>query len=286
METGKNKDFHGALRLELDVNDDRDMVTETRATPVLEGADRQLAHVDEPGGWQKDVIDMVGGARLFTVPPVDRRHRLLALRLASQCVVGTDKAQFFQGGDGIDMIDAPARPMPVNAIVEISCDDAWPLGEEAPILGERTSQRTELVLAGHAAAAVLRPHGQQIKLDGATDANWRKVAKPSVKGLGQAHPIAVEGEHGEPLVAVVAHPYRLGSDADRARPCLQSLRLGTFANDGNIGLQTEHRVELSMQGHAAIPSRKPHAANFQRETVAHHHRHDHAPPLLTASRQE
>src|SRR5215831_7867286 len=54
-------------------------------------------------------------------------------------------------------------------------------------------------------------------------------------------------------------------------PTKQTLRLGAFANDGNIGLQTEHGVELSMQGHAAIPSRKPHAANPAGETVAHHH---------------
>src|SRR5262249_14168584 len=234
----------------------------------------------------KDVIDVIGGAVLPTVPPVDRRHRFLALRLASQCMVGAGKAQLLQGGDGLGMVDAPAGPMPVDAIVEIPCHDAWPLREEAGVLGGRTAPGTGLVLAGHAAAAVLRPHGQQIKFDGATDANGRKVAKAGVKGQGQAHPIAVEGERGEPLVAVVAHPHRLGRDADQARPRLQSLRLGAFANDGNIGLQTEHRVELSMQGHAAIPSRKPHAANPAGRPWLITITTDHGAPLLTASRQE
>src|SRR5262252_5195615 len=71
--SGQKHTFPWGLRLEIDVNHDRDVVAETRATPVLEGADQQLAHVDEPGCGQKDVIDMIGGAVLSTVPPVDRR---------------------------------------------------------------------------------------------------------------------------------------------------------------------------------------------------------------------
>src|SRR5262245_12452402 len=196
----------GTLRLELDVNHDRDVIAETSATPVLEGTDRQLAHMNEPVCGHKDIVDVIGGTVLPSVPPVERWDRFLALHLASQCVIGTGQTQRFQAGDGVGMIDAPSGPMPVNAIVEIPCHDAWPVGEEVPVLGEGAPQRTQLVLSGYAAAAVLRPHGQQIKLDGATDANWREVSKRRVKGLGQAHLVAVEGEHGEALVAVVAHP--------------------------------------------------------------------------------
>src|SRR5262244_1452008 len=101
------------------------------------------------------------------------------------------------------MIDAPSRSVPVDVVIEVPGHDAWLLGEEASVFGERAPQRTELMFSVDAAAGVLCPDGQQIALGGAGHANWREAPKGCVKGHGQADAIAVEGKHREALVAVV-----------------------------------------------------------------------------------
>lgn len=88
-----------------------------------------------------------------------------------------------QSGNGAGVIDAPSWPVPVDIVIEISGDDAWPLFEEVPVFGERTSHRAQLVLPAHAAAAVLRPHGQKIALDGACNANRRNVSEGCLERL-------------------------------------------------------------------------------------------------------
>ena len=79
-----------------------------------------------------------------------------------------------------------------------------------------------------------------------------------MKGFGQPHRLAIEGEHREPLVAVVANPDRTGAKVGGAGKDLQALGGGTLADDGDIGLQAQHGVELAMQRHAAIPGGQPH----------------------------
>ena len=93
--------------------------------------------------------------------------------------------------------------------------------------------------------------------------------------------VTVEGEDREPLVAVVADPHCIGTEAVGPGKGVQARRLGALADDGNIGLQTQHRIELAMQSHAAIPCGKPHA----RFPTALKRGHD-RPLLLTAQRQE
>ena len=64
------------------------------------------------------------------------------------------------------------------------------LGRSARKLRYLVSARrrgAELMLAAHAAAPVLRPHGKQVARDGAGDVNRRDVAKGGVERLGQPH---------------------------------------------------------------------------------------------------
>src|SRR5262249_54501200 len=63
----------------IDVDHDGDMIAETGAPPVLEGPTLQLVHPREPLLGQEYVIDMIGGAILPAVPPIEGRRRFLAL---------------------------------------------------------------------------------------------------------------------------------------------------------------------------------------------------------------
>jgi hypothetical protein len=64
-----------------------------------------------------------------------------------------------------------------DIVVEIPRDDARSFGKELSVFGERPAQGPELVFAAHTAAAVLRPHRQEIALHGPGDVNRGNVAK-------------------------------------------------------------------------------------------------------------
>src|SRR2546422_7812397 len=140
---------HGSW-LKYDVDNDRDMVAKTRTAPVLERAYDQFADSPEPLRRQKHVIDVIRGTVLLAIAPIEGRHRLLALRLAPQDVVGAGEAQPLQGGDRAGVIDAPAGLVPVDIVIEIPGDDARSFGKEVSVFGERPAQRAELVLPAHA----------------------------------------------------------------------------------------------------------------------------------------
>jgi hypothetical protein len=79
-----------------------------------------------------------------------------------------------------------------------------------------------------------------------------------MKWFGLVRRVAVEGEHCEALIAVVADPHSIGAEVQRLGESLQARRLGAFADDCDVRLQTQHRIELAMQRHAAIPRGQPH----------------------------
>src|SRR5258708_1299040 len=121
------------------------MIAETRAAPVLERPDGQLAHLAEPWRRQEYVVDMVGGTALLAVPPLNGRHRLLALAFPAQSMVGAGESEFLQRRDRVDVIDAPTGPMPEDIVVEVAGDDGRPLGEERLVFRECAPQRAKLV---------------------------------------------------------------------------------------------------------------------------------------------
>jgi hypothetical protein len=98
------------------------------------------------------------------------------------------------------------------------------------------AQRAELVFPAHAAAAVLRPYGEQIVLNGSGHVDRRDMAQGRMESLGKPHRVAVEGEYREPLVAVVADPHRICPEANATGGFLYALRLGGLADDRNIRL--------------------------------------------------
>jgi hypothetical protein len=77
--------------------------------------------------------------------------------------------------------------------------------------------------------------------------------------LAELDHIAIEGEDREPLIEVVTDPNGLLAEVDRSGERLQALGFGAFADDGDIRLEAQHRFELAMQGHAAVPRDDPHA---------------------------
>src|SRR5262245_25054951 len=101
---------------------------------------------------QEHIVDVIGGAVLLTIAPIEGRHRFLALLLVPQGVVGAGEAQPLKGGDRVGLIDAPTRSMPVDIVVEIPRHDAWPVDEKLSVFGERPAQGPELVLPANAIA--------------------------------------------------------------------------------------------------------------------------------------
>src|SRR5262245_47996488 len=157
---------------------------------------------------EKDVVDVIAGPAFRAVTPIKGRHRLAALRLTSQFVIGAAQPEFCQRCNDLAVIAAPARSMPEHVVVEVAGDDAGALGEKGFVLGQCASERTQLVFAPYACACVLGPNGKQIALDRSADMDRCDVAKARIEGMRQLRPIAVAGEDGEPLVAIVANPNR------------------------------------------------------------------------------
>src|SRR5262245_48450779 len=110
------------------------MVAQTGSTPILIAANAQLADARQHVRWQKNVVDVVARAIFLAVAPIERRHRLAALPLAAQLVIGTDQSKLGQGGDGVAVVDAPPGPVPKHVIVEVSSDNRRTLRQKIAVL--------------------------------------------------------------------------------------------------------------------------------------------------------
>ncbi|MFO1158217.1 MAG: hypothetical protein U1E60_05225 [Reyranellaceae bacterium] len=86
----------------------------------------------------------------------------------------------------------------------------------------------------------------------------RDVAQRRMIDFRQAGGVAIEGEHGEALVRVAAHPDRLALHPGRPGTLAQALRLGAFPDDGDVRRQAEKRFDLALEGHVAVPGDDPH----------------------------
>src|SRR5579883_3674288 len=153
------------------------MIAEARAAPGLVAADLDARPPDQVGR-QEDIVDVVGRSVLGTVPPVERRHALLAVLLAPQRMPGADQAEaLVEQPDLGRMVDAPARLVPDRVAVEVTGDHCGTLAKKALVARQSVPQRAELMLAMDSAAGVLRPDRQQVERHGALDMHRRDVAQ-------------------------------------------------------------------------------------------------------------
>src|SRR5262245_63077861 len=182
---------------------------------------------------------MVARAVFLAVAPIERRHRLAALPLAAQLVIGTDQSKLGQGGDGVAVFDAPPGPVPKHVSVEVSSDNRRTLREKIPVLLERAPQRAQLVLATDPRAGILRPNRQQIAGDGAGDTNGRDMAQGRVEWLAQLGRISIVGEDGEALIGIAAYPHRVRAETRKGAALREAARLGALADDGDIRPRAE-----------------------------------------------
>src|SRR5262245_6560798 len=114
------------------------------------------------------------------------------------------------------------------------------------------------MLATYAGAAILRPNRKQIAFDRSGHVNGRDMTQRRVERFGQANPIPIVSEDGEPLVGIGAYPDRVGAETiQRAKPS-QARRFGALADDGDIRPQAHERIELAIERHTAIPGHKSH----------------------------
>ena len=129
------------------------------------------------------------------------------------------------------------------------------------------------MFADAAGTGVLRPYGQQVALGWAVDMDRRDVAQRGMIGLREPHGVAVEGEDREALVRVAANPDGIALHPGRPGAQPQALRLGTFADDGDIRGQIEQHLDLAVECHVAVPGDDPHGAgvypsNGQKQMLA------------------
>jgi hypothetical protein len=101
----------------------------------------------------------------------------------------------------------------------------------------------------------------------------RDVAQRRMIGLSQPNRVAVEGENRETLVRVAADPDGIGLHPGRPGAQTQALRLGTFADDGDVRGQIEQHLDLAVECHVAVPGDDPHGAgvypsNGQKQMLA------------------
>jgi len=85
----------------VDVDDERYMVAQSRAAPILVSPDRQISHAAQPWRRKEDVIDVLRGPVLLAITPIERRRRLAPLLFAAQLVVGTDEPEVLQGAHSV-----------------------------------------------------------------------------------------------------------------------------------------------------------------------------------------
>src|SRR4029077_6873275 len=133
------------------------MVAQAGAAPILESAEPEFLDLPDPRIGQKDVVDVIGGAVLPTVSPIERRPALPALLLAVKFVVGAEQTKACQRRHRKIVIVAPAGFVPNDIVVEVPGRDARPCRNELLVFRERPAQGASLSLARDARARILRP---------------------------------------------------------------------------------------------------------------------------------
>src|SRR5579871_3213755 len=112
--------------------------------------------------------------------------------LAVKSVVGACEAECSQRAKGPALIDQPAGPVPIDAVVEIAGHHGRALGEEIAVVAEREAQRTRLTLAPYAVAEILGPDGEKIDSRRSIDPDGSDMFQASPVPRCQRHPMAVE----------------------------------------------------------------------------------------------
>src|SRR5215471_13042266 len=104
------------------------MVAQARTAPALKCPHAKAFYSVDPAIGQKHVVDVICGAILRTVPPVQCRNGLPTVKFAANGVIGADETETLQRFHRRHVIDAPSRFVPNGVAIEVACNDSWVVG--------------------------------------------------------------------------------------------------------------------------------------------------------------
>jgi len=113
------------------------MVAQARTAPALKRPHAKAFHSVDPAIGQKHVVDVICGAVLRTVHPVQCRNGLPTVKFVANGVTGTDKTETLQRVHRGHAIDAPSRFVPNGVAVEVARNDGWMVGQKWLVPAQR-----------------------------------------------------------------------------------------------------------------------------------------------------